>query len=388
MTHHILDLCSLLGLCLDQNFFKFNNEYYRQNYGLSMGSNLSPLLAEVFMTKLESTYITDNNPFHSNVLFWFRYVDDCLVLFDGNDTILNQFLNYLNSLHSKINFTLEIESNDCIAFLDLLISKKHGHFEYEIYRKPTQTDSIIPNHSCHPSSHKFSAFNSLFTRLFTLPLSNEKFKKEFNIIQHIAKKNGYKNHTIFQIFKKFSFKALNFNYLENTEVTKHFNCISYFGTPSIILSNIFKSFNINVAFRTKSTLNSYLVNTKDTIPPIHRSGVYKLKCNNCNSEYIGQTGRKFLDRVIEHERCFRLRNSLPDTPSSFANHILSEHHNFLRSQNFEILHFCEKGRLLDNLEILEICKSSNNSLVHCLNDCVEFSFNNFYNALDIDNIFQ
>jgi hypothetical protein len=47
---------------------------------------------------------------------------------------------------------------------------RHYHFEsrkksFNIYRKPTATDTIIPNDSCHPSEHKLAAIRYLTNRL-------------------------------------------------------------------------------------------------------------------------------------------------------------------------------------------------------------------------------
>lgn len=39
--------------CMNQNFFLFRGKFYKQTFGLSMGSKLSPLLAEAFMSDFE-----------------------------------------------------------------------------------------------------------------------------------------------------------------------------------------------------------------------------------------------------------------------------------------------------------------------------------------------
>ncbi|KAK4887009.1 hypothetical protein RN001_003280 [Aquatica leii] len=89
-TYQILDLCSLLDLVFKQNYFKFDNNYYSQVSGLAMGSNISPLAAEIFMNNLENT-IFSNSSILNKISFWYRYVDDCLVLFNGTIDELNNF---------------------------------------------------------------------------------------------------------------------------------------------------------------------------------------------------------------------------------------------------------------------------------------------------------
>jgi hypothetical protein len=55
-------------------------------------------------------------------------------------------------------------------FLDL-IHRREKELEFEIYRKPTQTDIIIPNDSCHPHEYKISNINYVINRLNTYPAS-------------------------------------------------------------------------------------------------------------------------------------------------------------------------------------------------------------------------
>ena len=40
---------SLIKLCVNNNEFQFNNSFYRQKFGVAMGSPLSPVLVNLFM---------------------------------------------------------------------------------------------------------------------------------------------------------------------------------------------------------------------------------------------------------------------------------------------------------------------------------------------------
>jgi len=51
-----------------------------------------------------------------------RYVDDLFLLFPNEDS-LNSFFTNINSVHRNIVFTKELETNNCLHFLDLLIEK-------------------------------------------------------------------------------------------------------------------------------------------------------------------------------------------------------------------------------------------------------------------------
>lgn len=39
-------------------------------------------------------------------------------------------------------------------------------------------------------------------------------------------------------------------------------------------------------------INSFLVNTKDKVPILPKSGIYALSCTSCNAVYVGQRSRR------------------------------------------------------------------------------------------------
>lgn len=57
---------------------------------------------------------------------------------------LKYFLDYLNSSHPNIRFTMEIESNGKLIFLDVLINRQpDGNLKHSVYRKPNKIQSIL-----------------------------------------------------------------------------------------------------------------------------------------------------------------------------------------------------------------------------------------------------
>ena len=96
----------LLNLAVMNNYFVFNNELYMQIDGMAMGSPLGPTFANIFMCHLEEIIFSNVQNFYPN--FYKRYVDDTICLFsDPNDKA--RFLEYINSLHNNIKFTMETE---------------------------------------------------------------------------------------------------------------------------------------------------------------------------------------------------------------------------------------------------------------------------------------
>jgi hypothetical protein len=92
------------------------------------------------------------------VIGYFRFVDDILVVNDTDKTNIHHVLNSFNNVMPTMNFTSEEEVDNNINFLDITISKINNNISFDIYRKPTTTDSIIPYDSCHPLEPKLASF--------------------------------------------------------------------------------------------------------------------------------------------------------------------------------------------------------------------------------------
>jgi hypothetical protein len=63
-------------------------------------------------------------------------------------------------------------------------------------------------------------------------------------------------------------------------------------------TNLFKSMNVKIAFRTINTKQQQLARQrhKEKNP----SGIYKIICNACKKAYVGQSGRAISTRHKEH----------------------------------------------------------------------------------------
>lgn len=357
----IVDILSLLNFCLSQDFFMFNNKMYKQPDGLAMGSCLSPFLADIFMDYLENQFILSNN--NNEILHWFRYVDDCLCILNCDHVGAENLLNKLNIIHPKISFTLEIEQSQKLNFLDLTIFKNDNKLEFSIYRKPTQTDHLIPFHSNHPLQHKLAAFNCYINRLLNIPLSKENYIREVNILKQLAYNNGYDPKIIPNLIEKTKYKKLKKQVFPNLNIDNQ----KYISVPFIHnslnknITKIFQKFydNVRISYKTKNNLGSQLVNSKDKIDKLSKSGIYKLSCNSCNCTYVGRTCRSLKVRINEH---------LNRSSSAFGNHLKDFNHNFSPHSNSKILHHVTSKNYnrLDFLEDIEITNElkTNNSCVN------------------------
>jgi hypothetical protein len=71
---------------------------------------------------------------------YFRYVDDLLVIHE-NYTDKEKVRKSFNNITSRLNFTLELEKDNKLNFLDLTITKTDNNLPFDIYSKHTSTDT-------------------------------------------------------------------------------------------------------------------------------------------------------------------------------------------------------------------------------------------------------
>ena len=73
----IEDIMALLDFVLNTTYFTFRNTIYQQKFGTAMGSQVSPIVANLFMEHMEQEAIaTARNSCRPRM--WKRYVDDIL----------------------------------------------------------------------------------------------------------------------------------------------------------------------------------------------------------------------------------------------------------------------------------------------------------------------
>ena len=97
------DLKQLSYFCTRNIQFTFDGQIYRQKDGVAIWSPLGPLLADIFMGKLENEQLS---PIMDRFRLYGRYVDDIICVTDQN-TNLTDVLNIFNSAHKSIQFTIE-----------------------------------------------------------------------------------------------------------------------------------------------------------------------------------------------------------------------------------------------------------------------------------------
>ena len=189
-----------------ENLFLFDGQTYEQIGGLPMGNCVSPVLANIFMCFHEQVWL-DNCPIEFKPVMYRRYVDDTFLLFRHASHVM-LFHNYLNSQHSSIKFTYEIEKNNSIPFLDCNVTKNGSRFETSSYRKPTYSGLGLKFSSAVPDRYKFNLIDCLIDRAYKINSTVTTFCKELHRLKKFFSANGF---NIFTVERQFSRKLDSIN---------------------------------------------------------------------------------------------------------------------------------------------------------------------------------
>ena len=182
-------LCDLLRMILTMNNFVFNNENYLQQHGTAMGTKMAPAFANLFMGDFEEKAIENHA---DKPYLWFRYIDDIFMIWTHGEQKLDEYILYLNNLHSTIKFTSE-RSTSAIPFLDVNILLQNNKLETDLYCKPTDKHQYLLKSSSHPHHTKQSIPYSLALRLRRICSKDIFFEQRSNELTTYLVKRGYKN---------------------------------------------------------------------------------------------------------------------------------------------------------------------------------------------------
>jgi hypothetical protein len=150
----------------------------------------SALLSELYLQHIEHNQILKLLIKHK-IISYHRYVDDILLVYNTQYTNIDNTLNDFNTIHNKVQFSMETENNNNINFLDLSIILSDSNLKFGVFRKPTATDIMIHSMSCHPIEHKFAGINYLINRITTYSLIKYNFYIYKHNINHLLKTSGY-----------------------------------------------------------------------------------------------------------------------------------------------------------------------------------------------------
>lgn len=107
-----------------------------------MGANFAPSYANLAMDFGENNHIHKNNPFAANIVFFWRYIDDFIIIWDD---LITSFVQHCNNN----TYGLSVTNPSTIDFLDLELGHNGHRIWAKKYTKPTAGNSYLHFKCCH-----------------------------------------------------------------------------------------------------------------------------------------------------------------------------------------------------------------------------------------------
>jgi len=253
----------------------------------------------------------------------------------------------LNSFHGNIQFTYEVEQDGKIPFLDVNVINNNGLVETTVYRKPTNTELYLHWESFAPITWKRGTVKTLVRRAYTICSNSDHLNNELKHLKHVFTKiNGYPLWIINQVFQEikdtYNNRIINEssqNVANNNEnEKKHLLILPYKGDQG---KNVIKSMvntitralpepeKIQVVYTSTKLGSAFQIKDQTEKKHMHDL-VYMASCNDCDATYVGETARRFNERIKDH--------SGRDHNSHVYCHLVSKNHAITVIDNFKILY--------------------------------------------------
>ena len=330
----------LLNFAMKDSPFIFNNNLYIQQDGVAMGSPLAPTFANAFLGHYEKIWL-DECPLSFKPLLYKRYVDDTFLLFSDPEQI-PKFLAYLNSRHTNIKFTVELENNNSLPFLDILLLRDNNHISTSVFRKATFTGLGTSYLSFIPEQFKINSIKTLLFRGYNVCSDWFSFHKEIEFLKTYFLTNGYPPNIFLKTLRNFLNNVQTKTLLPMEEKPKiRYICLPYYGLLSFDirknLNKILKSAYPDTLFRfiftNPCTIGSQFRHKEQLPPNLTSNIVYLFTCLHCKMRYIGSTHRNLSLRIPEHLG-ISPRTGKPISRPSHSN---------IRAHALQMKHPCNKG---------------------------------------------
>ena len=214
-----------------------------------------------------------------------------------------RFHDHLNEQHPAIQFTREEEVEGRIPFLDTLVERRGSRMQTSVYRKPTSTDRYIHYSSHHQRRVLRGTLCSMRDRAHNL-CRDSSVDGELTHLTRIFESNGYPTSFVRRVLNQPPTRnnGSTCKTEEGEESKPKVLYLPYIRGVSERIERGCRNLGVRTVFKSRNTLRQTLMNVKSRTPrECKRGAVYEIPCADCDSVYIGETGRSLKDRIKEHK---------------------------------------------------------------------------------------
>lgn len=286
----------MIDFCINKaNYFCYNKKTYKQRNGLIIGGPISSILADFVTTDILNQTIYELGYTPTIIK---KYVDDILIIINKEE--IEELSNILNKFHKSIKFTLEVENDKQLPYLDMCLHRRPKKIDISLYQKPTSKNRLMNYSSAHTTKQKEGMVYGYVSRI--LNITSECFKDHsIRTIHHVLDMNGYPRNLINKMIHKFQINQQNTN-TQSIEKTT-FKSLLYIPSLSESLKNVLQNNNpkLQIGLKPIKTIENICNQNKQKTETMQKHGViYQFGCNDCEKVYIGQTGQRLKNRLRQH----------------------------------------------------------------------------------------
>ncbi|XP_043922245.1 uncharacterized protein LOC122797790 [Protopterus annectens] len=157
-----------------------------------MGSPCRSSFANLVMSYWEKNFIFNNMALKDKIIFYARFIDDILIIFQGNENQATDMINFFNMSTSFLRFT-HTYNEEFIAYLDVRLSKNmlNDSYEVKIFRKSTYSNKFLDFSSQHPIHQKKSVVKRQLVRAARMITTDIEFDKECLLLKQMFTNRHY-----------------------------------------------------------------------------------------------------------------------------------------------------------------------------------------------------
>lgn len=345
-----------VGLCLNNSYLIYEGNFYLQLSGTPMGA---PISSPIALLAMEVIFEKILNIMPFDIPFLKYFVDDSFTAIPSH--LVEETLEIFNSVHPKIQFTYELEKEGKLPFLDLLIIRgENGSIHTDFYQKPLSSNRILNYNSAHSLSLKINTATGLVKRVFNFSSTRNDSEKK-NLIFSILQDNNYPKVLINRIINEFKHRQTHPTSSNEANRIPSSSIVQIKNLTIPIIRRIEQNNNNNkIGISLTNTVKKLFSAVKDPIPMTRKSNlIYRIKCKNCPSEYIGMTSRQTLHRrITQHKNDQKNAIAKRIAKTALCDHVVEKGHHF-DLDNTKILETNNNYCKLKTLEMLRILQSEN-----------------------------
>lgn len=292
------EILDLLKICLENNDFMFNGEWFLQIWGTAMGKKFAPNYANIVLALWEAGALSKCS---LKPDIFLRYLDDIFLVWSHSEEEFWQFFETLNNHHPTIKLKATIHRTS-IDFLDVTVFKgarfsATGQLDTKVYFKPTDTHELLHKLSYHPKHTFKGILKSQILRFHRICNNHSDFEHACTTLFTVLKTRGYSKRLLRSI-KSQTLKLLQPSPHLNTG-SKKCGGKSCKTCPYLIETNVVMD-KKGKAYPLKHTMTCQSTNL-----------VYLIQCNQCKIMYVGETGETLHERFNKHRSDIKCSKSTP-----------------------------------------------------------------------------